>query len=375
MRFMLLIAAHTTNRVARTEIHNWYNKTDTPELIKLTRADLNMLWQSIEASDPQSTQPRRYLMVVVESTQRGSADTYWVSLLSGLEIDSPVNISSRTKVTADTLKPYLIKELDKAFLRYTPLEANARDEAIRTIEFYLPSSLLAKAVEPHLWDVSHSKLMRQATVVIGITERHKALNIAKTIQRKLQGGPANKVEYRKLKGALNRDKQMLLLFESALWWVRRWKSLNSPSAKLFNAIVGPVYHNETTPLSRLHERLDQQQSWACVVFAFSSDKLESVKFGDLLEEVLGAGLPIILWTYEPKVPDSEAHEVTSAFFKQHIFDKYGDKQIDRAADIVELFHECRKGNFDPADANVGEHLTIVLDNPDREIPQLQRAPK
>jgi hypothetical protein len=80
----------------------------------------------------------------------------------------------------------------------------------------------------------------------------------------------------------------------------------------------------------------------------------------------------MVWTDEPSEP-----EPIGSFLPRDIFDRYRDKKIGGAADILELVHDFRTHPLDKslADEHACEHLTIVLDNPEREIPQPLRTPK
>ncbi len=292
LNFMLRVAEKTTNLPARGMIHDWYNHEDTPKLLSLPRSDLDFVRQGAE----QPREPRRrYLMTVVEPLQPDESGAYFVSLYLGVEGKTLQNFGARKKVPVQDLERYVVAELEKAFLKYAPLDSNSPEDALHTIEFYLPSSLLAIPVEPHLWNVSQKSLVRQCMVVIGITERHLALSKAKMIQK-----TKNERELKSMLRRLQKDSRMFKLIKGSRFWVQRWNRLNMESEKLLDTIVGPVDRDAVTSLERLKTLLEEKEEWAGLAFAFAPFSVEGEMLEALLDQVFGAGMPIILWTYEPE---------------------------------------------------------------------------
>jgi hypothetical protein len=363
LRYLLLIAGRTENTVSRDEITRWYDDDLTPKILHMHRETLDNLRHD---TNPQTRKSHIYLMVVVEPSQQDPPTKYPVSLYRCREGESPVNISARKYVQEEALEHDLIGKLEAALVEEVPL-----DETLYAIEFYLPSSLAA-VIKPHLWIVLRKKVVRQWKVVISITERHFALNIAKMIQERRRGGRTDELKLKAAFQKLKKDARMYSLVQWARFWLERWRKLNMASEKLLSAIVGHVGHDEAASLAVLRDRLEREKEWACLALAFSPVKLDRAEFQALLDEALSVGMPIMVWTDEPSEP-----EPIGSFLPRDIFDRYRDKKIGGAADILELVHDFRTHPLDKslADEHACEHLTIVLDNPEREIPQPLRTPK
>ena len=126
-------------------------------------------------------------------------------------------------------------------------------------------------------------------------------------------------------------------------------------------------------LTTLRIGLQEKEFKHCLAFTFSPSTLTNFKPEVLLDPPLLAGIPVIWWSREYEASDPDAQTVKNPL-KQYLFDQFREKEISNAGDISQIIHDIRRSAMkDPVNRHhLGRHLTFILDNPEREIPQLER---
>ncbi|MCA9995422.1 MAG: hypothetical protein KDE56_06740, partial [Anaerolineales bacterium] len=235
----------------------------------------------------------------------------------------------------------------------------------QAIEFYLPKALLKLPVDD--WEVGSGlekqRLVKQYHISRGTLERHRARAILKQLRQ------LSHPEQRNVMLALRQKPLMLALMRHSGHWETRWQQLQRHERCHLQLLACPIDRQAIRTMDVLQTNVPASTCFA--LLTFTPGDLASEQLDDPLGLLLTTGLPLIAW--------ARAGDGTTAF-SQHLQAKVLDDHCnhiirDGAADIVALIHQIQRQPLDEDTDphHIGRQLSLVLDNPERDLPlELER---
>ncbi len=141
--------------------------------------------------------------------------------------------------------------------------------------------------------------------------------------------------------------------------------------KSLTDMVRSVDRHEIEDLDQLRNRLSLADDIHCVAFDFNPSVVENYELEDLLDPPLLSGMPVIIWSRAYEKADQDSHKIKESL-KKYIYDQQHESQVKNAHDIIQFFHRIRRSALSNKkdDHHLGRYLVFIMDNPEREIPNL-----
>ncbi len=229
-------------------------------------------------------------------------------------------------------------------------------------EFYLPQSLLD--LNPDQWKIQGQPLIESYYVLAGSLERCKGLALERKFIRLHKEKPTEaRLERKRL--IKNNYWDLVVAVKD---WKNRWKKLESDFGKPVPDNILEIPLEKTRDLDTLRREL-KEGNLHCVSFTFDPYHLPDLEITDLLATLYKAGMPIIFWSR-----DSKASRQAERSLKKYIAEEFKDNKINDVDDFIRIINQIRFKalGHDEAEGHLGRCLTLLLDNPKREIPTLNR---